>query len=110
MAVMAVMVHPFQPQVTDMSQTDRQPDGRFAPGNRAAAGRNAKRVESWRRTFRGAVSNADLRAIIRQLVQQAREGDTTAARILLDRCLGPAEAHDLLARVEEVEQRLEGNQ
>jgi len=90
-----------------MASNNHNPDGTFAAGNKAARGRNAKRVESWRRAFNAAVTQADVRAIAKQMVQQAQQGDTVAARIVLDRCLGPSEATDLLARLEDIEARLE---
>ena len=86
----------------------RDQSGRFAPGNRAAKGRTAKRVAAWRQAFEDAVSEADVAAAIRAVVEAAKGGDVAAARLLLDRCLGPTEAGDLLARLEAVEARLEG--
>jgi hypothetical protein len=47
-----------------------------------------------------------MRQIIRRLVQDAKGGDAAAARLILDRCLGPAEAVDVAVRLLELEVKL----
>ena len=65
--------------------------GRFLPGNRAAVGRgnpHADRVHAWRNALAATVTEADLRAVIATVVEQAKAGERWAVRELLDRCLG----------------------
>jgi len=87
---------------------DRDPTtGRFAPGNSAATGHrrpHAARVARFRTALMDAITEEDLAEIARALVAAAKGGDVTAARLLLDRVLGPAEAIDLLQRVEALEE------
>ena len=45
-------------------------------------------AQHYRASFLAAVSDADLRAITQQLVDQAKAGNLTAIRYLLDRVLG----------------------
>lgn len=94
-------------QPLDTAVDGRDVHGRFAPGNRAGQGNPfAKRVAELRSAFYEAVSREDLAAVVRALVEKARAGDVPAAREVLERLLGKAEAIDVLARVEELEQRL----
>ena len=72
-------------------ETARDSRGRFRSGNRAAAGRgnpHADQVQAWRSALVATVSEADLRAVIRKLVELARAGERWAVCELLDRCLG----------------------
>jgi GH24 family phage-related lysozyme (muramidase) len=57
-----------------------------------------------RRATLAAVSPEDLAAIIRKLVRLAKQGDIAAAKIVLERTLGPAVVIDLVARLEALEQ------
>lgn len=85
----------------------RQPGGRFGVGNKFAKGNPlAARVQRLRSALLKAVNREDVKAIVEKLVEQAKAGDTTAAALLLNRCLGPVESLDLLARVEEIEAKL----
>jgi len=51
------------------------------------------------------VTPADLSEVIVRLLANAKAGDTAAAKLLLDRLLGPAESVDLLIRLETIEAR-----
>ena len=85
----------------------RGPDGRFLPGNPGGRGNpHARKVGKLRSAMLAAVSQSDMRAIIKRLVQDAKAGDAAAARLILDRCLGPAEAHDVEVRLLEMEAKL----
>ncbi len=85
--------------------TERTPDGRFAPGNTQARGNPfAKRVGELRSALLEAVTPEDIREIIRGMVAQAKAGDVAAAREVLLRVLGrPLEA-DILERLEALEE------
>jgi len=51
-----------------------------------------------------AVTEDDLRDVIKALVKKAKDGDVAATRILFDRCLGPPIAADILERIEALEE------
>jgi hypothetical protein len=72
----------------------RQRNGRFAAGNKAAIGNPAaKKAQALRFALFRAVSSKDLTAIVKAMVERAKNGDTTAAKLLFDRLLGmPAQA------------------
>lgn len=92
--------------ISDAGQPERDDRGRFAQGNRAAAGRrsnHAERVAELRQAAIDAVSTEDMRALICKLRDLALGGNVPAAREVLDRVLGrPVEA-DLLERLDELE-------
>jgi hypothetical protein len=79
-------------------------NGRFLPGNRIGKGNPlAGRVAKFRAAALETVTFADMRRIVRKLVDLAIGGDVAAAREVLSRCLGPAESVDLLERIENLE-------
>lgn len=85
----------------------RAPDGRFAPGNKIARGNpHAKRVAQLRATMMRAVTQKDMRAIVKKLVELAKDGHVQAAKEILERCMGKSEAVDVLARIEQLEETL----
>ncbi|MHC4414652.1 MAG: hypothetical protein ACYS0G_05155 [Planctomycetota bacterium] len=85
----------------------RDARGRFVAGCPGGPGNpHGQQVARLRSALMQAVTAADVQAIARQLVTQAKDGSTTAAALLLNRLLGPCESLDLLERVEELEQRL----
>jgi len=57
-----------------------------------------------------AVTPADVKAIVKRLVEAARGGDVQASKVLLDRCLGQPLPCDVLARLESLEKLLESEQ
>ena len=72
--------------------TGRDPgSGRFLPGNPGGPGNpNARKVAALREALLSAVSAADVTAIVKRLVRDARRGDLAAAHEILDRTLGRA--------------------
>lgn len=63
--------------------------GRFIVGNAGGPGNpHAKRVAQFRSALLSVVSEDDLRAITRVVVNKALEGDLEAIRLLWDRCFG----------------------
>lgn len=65
--------------------------GRFGKGNQAAVGRaapHAAKVAALRAALLSAVTEEDVQAIAKALIEKARNGDLRAARELLDRVLG----------------------
>ena len=85
----------------------RDEHGRFAPGNVGGPGNpHAKQVGKLRSAMLAAVSDKEMKAVVKKLVELAKSGNVPAAREVLDRCLGrPVEA-DLLERLEELEELL----
>jgi hypothetical protein len=82
----------------------RDPRGRFLKGNGGGPGNpHAKRVAKLRSVVIAAVTETDLRAIVQRLVLLAKTGDVAAAKLLLDRILGPAESLDFIERLETLE-------
>ena len=85
----------------------RRPDGKFAPGWKGGPGNPfAKRVGRLRAALLKAVSPADMRAIVKALVAQAKAGDVASAREVIERCLGKPIESDLLERLEAIEAAL----
>lgn len=62
-----------------------------------------RRVGQLRSALIQAVTTDDLKAIIRKLIEQAREGDIQAANLIMDRVLGKPIECDLLERLAELE-------
>ena len=44
-----------------------------------------------------------MKAVVEAMVKEAKAGNVQATKLFLDRCLGPAEALDLLVRLSELE-------
>ena len=86
--------------------TERDRRGRFATGNRAAVGHGgglAAQVQRLRSELVGAVAPADVKAIARRLVKDARGGDLNATRLLLAYALGKPLEADVFERLEALE-------
>lgn len=82
----------------------RDAGGRFAEGNEGGPGNPyARQVAALRRELMDAVTPEDLREVVEAIVAQAKAGDLVAARLILDRTLGPSQPADLIARLEELE-------
>lgn len=63
--------------------------GKFAPGNRAAAGhKHRQHVAKLRRAFTEALEPSDILNVVAKLLELAASGDVAAIRLLLDRALG----------------------
>lgn len=78
--------------------------GRFVKGNRIGKGNPfAKKVARLRAALLGAITPADVRAIIKKLINQARTGDLAAAKEVFDRAVGRPQELDFLEKIEELE-------
>ena len=85
----------------------RGTNGQFLPGNPGGPGSpHVKKVAALRAAMFKAVHVADLRAVIRKLVELAKAGDVQAAKVVLERLLGPAVPIDYEERLAELEQHL----
>ena len=83
---------------------DRLPDGRFAPGNRAAVGRgrpSGSKVAELRAALFDAVSPAEIQEVVDVLLRQARAGDVKSIELLLRYSLGQPKQHIDLAVADE---------
>ncbi len=88
----------------------REASGKFTTGNQIAKGSSrpfAMKVSALRKALYAAVTPEDVEYIVGELVTAAKLGDIRATTLLLDRLLGPAEAADILERLEALEQALE---
>jgi hypothetical protein len=83
---------PLTPVPTDgppAAAGGRTADGRFAPGNKAAAGNPFhRRVAALRQTLVSCVSEKEMKALGRALFKLAKGGDAAAAKVLLAYLIG----------------------
>jgi hypothetical protein len=94
---------------TPTGDNGRDARGRFVKGNAGGPGNPlAARVSKLRSALLNAVTEDDVKEIVRKLVSLAKDGDTVAARILFERVLGRPVESDLIARIEELEEQLGG--
>ncbi|OPZ98886.1 MAG: hypothetical protein BWY71_01136 [Planctomycetes bacterium ADurb.Bin412] len=85
----------------------RDDKGQFTKGNGGGPGNPfAQQVAELRKTLLTAVTPKDLQAVVKALLNQAKEGNIAAVRELLSRLLGPPVEVDILARLEALEERL----
>ncbi len=88
----------------------RDHNGRFTKGNPGGPGNPlGGQVARLRAALINAVSEQDMEAIIYKLVEKARSGDTAAAKVVLERCLGRPTEPDILERLEALEGILKSN-
>ncbi|MCH9023652.1 MAG: hypothetical protein IID32_12955, partial [Planctomycetes bacterium] len=81
--------------------------GRFAKGWKGGPGNpHARQVAEFRSAMLSAVTKEDLLAVIGSLVEKAKTGDVGATKLLLERLLGPIEALDVLARLDELDEKV----
>ena len=87
---------PTPPAVTDAAQRlpGRTAGGRFAKGNRGGPGNpHARHCARMLALLRASISDEEMVAIIRMLVTQARDGNVSAAKLIMSYKLGkPAPA------------------
>jgi hypothetical protein len=91
----------------DGATPGRRSNGQFAKGNRLGQGNPmAGRAAKLRSALLRSVSEADVKAITKSLVQAARDGDVAAVKLLLAYTVGQPEAADVSQRLDELENRL----
>ncbi len=79
----------YNTPVVDTNASGRAQGGRFAPGNKHGRGNpHAQRHYRYGQLFEEAVSDEDFKQIVRTVVKFAMAGDTTAAKIVLERLMG----------------------
>ena len=85
----------------------RLSNGRFGAGNRFGRGNPlARRACRLRAELFRTTTPADIRDIALRMIEKAKDGDSTAAKLLLDRLFGPPESFETQQRVSELEQRV----
>lgn len=79
----------------------RDARGRFTKGNAGGPGNpHARKAQQLRSAMLAATTQRDVAAIVKALIERAKRGDVTAAREVLDRCLGkPQQSIELEAEV-----------
>src|SRR5262245_53227366 len=82
---------------TNGANGTRDSRGRFLPGHPGGPGNPfVKRVCELRSLLLGAVTDADMKAVVKRLIAEARKGEPWAVKELLDRLLGkPPQAMEL---------------
>lgn len=69
--------------------------GRFAPGNTCGRGNpHARRAAELRSTIFRAITDEDIAGIVRGLIDQAKAGDVTAAKLVLGYAVGAPRSFD----------------
>ena len=82
----------------------RDKRGRFGPGNPGGPGNPfAAAAGRWRAALVASVSEEDIAAVVRALVNAAKRGESWAVRELMDRTLGKPVEADLIERLERLE-------
>jgi hypothetical protein len=86
---------------------NRKPDGKFGHGNKAndvskTAPVRRKRIE-FQLAVLSSVDTDDIQDIMHALIREAKSGNITAAREVLDRTVGKADESELIARLGELE-------
>jgi len=96
------------PEPSSVAPNGRNPTGTFAPGNTFAKGNpHAAKVNKLRNGLLQGVSVAEIRRVVKRLLDTAKNGDVSATRLLFDRLLGPPLSLDIEERVRALEQRAE---
>lgn len=97
------------PSPTD--DNGRGTNGRFLPGNRIATGNPiARQAQQLRCALMEAVKPDDLTRIVARLIALAEAGDVQAAKLILDRVLGPPVPIDVEERISQLEEIARGTQ
>lgn len=99
---------PLPAGLNGVSVPFRDKAGKFSAGNRFGRGNplNSK-AQKLRAALLRSVAVGDVRSIVKGLVEKAKEGDVVAAKVLLDRLLGPPAAGDLEDRIARLEALLD---
>lgn len=88
-------------------QQCRDSGGKFTKGNRYGRGNpHAKKHAQLRNGLLNAITQKDVSSIVKRLTADAIDGNTQAAKIILDRYFGPIIAPDIMERLEEMENQL----
>ena len=77
-------------------QLARSANGHFAKGNAGGSGNpHAKRTAHIKRVLLDAVTDDDVRAIVKSLIEEAKTGNAKAAELILNRLIGKPTAEPL---------------
>ena len=87
-----IMLPPSSNGSNGDGKNGRKQNGQFDKGHKFAKGNPlAKRYFAFRKKMLSAVTEDELGQIVESMVRKAIEGDAVAAKIILDRCVGPVE-------------------
>jgi len=83
----------------------RDQGGRFAKGGKPGPGRgHGNKVSAYRAAVFNAVSPEDAADVMRAMVEHAKQGDVSAARVVFERLLGAPEAMDVIEKLRMMEE------
>ncbi len=86
---------------------NRDTRGRFTQGNRLGRGNPfASKVNKLRAALLEEVTEKNIRAILKNVVKQAEQGDLAAVKVVLDRVFGPPLPADIIQRLEDLERTI----
>jgi hypothetical protein len=89
---------------------NRQEQGKFGPGNQGPkkfdGGPIVRKVQTLRTVMIGCIGAQDVIEVMAALVEKAKAGDIAAIKEFLLRTFGPADAMDLLLRLDELEREV----
>lgn len=81
------------------NSTDRAKNGHFAKGNKLSVGNKGNtndKAKALKSILLETVTDADMEAIAKKLVEMAKGGEISAIKELFDRCLGrPLQTHEV---------------
>ena len=101
------MIAPDENAPSGTVANGRDAKGRFGVGNKLGKGNPlARRTAALRFELIRSVEPGDLRAVFRSMVDAAKAGDVSAAKLVFERVLGAPVEVDVLARLEELERDL----
>ena len=90
------MIEPNADNSCDLARSGRDHRGRFVKGCRGGPGNpHARRVFEVREAMLACVTEEDIRAVTRRLIESAKAGDVSAAKVLFDRVFGKPSAAPL---------------
>ena len=74
---------------SDAGDNGRDAKGRFTVHNKLGCGSpHAKRAQQYKAALHRELTAADLRAVVRAMIDKAKGGDTAAGRLVLDYAIG----------------------
>lgn len=96
------------PLQTDENGVERDQQGRFKAGNRAARGNGvARKAARFRAKLFSSTTGSDFAEIVGVLLDKAKAGEPWAVKLALSYLIGEPQPVDLLERMEAIEANLE---
>lgn len=92
----------FRPAIEDPNAPEPRP-AKYSATETERLGRMRRLQRKFQAAVLSSVSVNDIQQIMISLVLQAQKGNISAAREVLDRCVGKAAENELVSRIEELE-------